>query len=151
MTDIEQRPGHEIVLPGTGQVVNLEDEVGASLALDALRGFESQIAEAKRTLVEAIAQRSAVLGSKSIRLPDGRTAQVSGGKETIYDSERIERELREAGCPEERIREIVEETVTYRVRAVEAKRAAAANPEYRRIIEDAQREIEKPFTVTLRR
>jgi hypothetical protein len=142
----------EVTLPGTGEIVSLSDESACALALNALRDFENQIREAKRLLTYGIVERTKVLGSKSFTLSGGKLkAEVRGGPERAYDAEAIERELREAGMPEARIRQIVREEITYTLRAVEAKRAAGANEEYAAIIERNATEVEKPYTVTIRR
>jgi hypothetical protein len=53
--------------------------------------------------------------------------------------------------PEERIREIVVETITYAVAAVKAKQAAGANPAYEAVIEAHKRVEEKKPYVTISR
>ena len=141
----------ELAIPGTGELVNLADEVSCALALDAVRDFERQLREAKSALTEAIIERAMVLGVRSFVLPDGRRAEVSAGTEIVYDAQAVENGLRAAGMPEERIAEIIEEQVSYRVRAVQAKRAAAANPAYAAIIEAAKTEQPRNRYVSLKR
>lgn len=143
--------GAALVVPGIGQVVNLEDERECALALSALRDFEQQVRDAKRALTEAIVERSRALGTKTIVLKDGVKVEVRGGSETRYDAEGIEHELRALGAPEEMIREIVTEEVTYKVDARRAKQAAAANDEYAAVIESNAIEYEKPYAVLVRR
>lgn len=123
-----------VIVPYVGQLVDVEDVDGLVRALATVKEMEARLATARRSLAEEIVRHSGIRGSKTITLEDGRGATVSGGPETVYHAEEIEAELREAGMPEERIREIVEERVTYAVKAVEAKRAAAANPVYAEII-----------------
>lgn len=142
---------HELVVPGTGEVIDLEDEIACCRALHDLNRMEQMIRTAKRELAYAITERSRVLGTKTITLPSGEKAQVGSDRETVYDAQAIEEGLRAAGMPEQRIQEIIETTVTTRVRAVEAKRAAAANPEYARVIETNRREHEKTPSVSFRR
>ncbi len=151
MTDVELREHGEIALPHSGEMVDLTDEVACAVSLDELMRMEAAIRSAKRVLSEAIAARAAVLGTKTINLTGGRKAEVKGGPEKHYDAQEIERGLRELGMPEDRLREIVREEVTYTVRAVEAKRAAAANPEYAKVIERATTEVERPVSVSIRR
>lgn len=141
----------ELVLPHSGELVDLSDELACGIALDDVRRMQSHLAEAVRTLSGAIAARAAVLGTKTVKLSGGRKAQVTGGPETHYDAQELERLLRIAGMPEDRIREIVREEISYTVRAVEAKRAAAANPEYARAVEAASSVVERPYSVTIRR
>jgi Arc/MetJ family transcription regulator len=132
-------------------LVDLEDEVAVAQGLVDLRNFESLVKEAKAILTDAFRARTQVLGTKTVHLPDGRVASLSAEKEIEYDAEAIEEALRALGMPEERIREIVEERVSYKVRAVEMKRAAGANPEYDRVMQDHSREVEKNVYVQIRR
>jgi hypothetical protein len=147
--ELVEQQRYEIVVPGTGQVVDASDEVGCAMALASVVEFEMAIKAAKQDLYRAIEERSRVLGSKTIPLPDGRKAVVKSGPVTEYDAEAIEVGLREMGMPEERIRQIVVEEVRYKVSAVEAKRAAGANPVYAEIIDANRREVEKPPYVSI--
>lgn len=149
--DLAIRESEEMALPHSGELVDLSDEVAVGVALDDVRRMQAHLHQAVRVLSDALAARAAVLGTKTVALSGGRKAEIKGGPEKHYDAQEIERGLRELGMPEDRIREIVTEQVTYTVRAVEAKRAAAANPEYARIIERATTEVERPVSVTIRR
>lgn len=151
MSEIEVREHEELALPHSGELVDLGDEIACGVALDDVRRMQAHLAEAVRTLSGALAARAAVLGTKTVNLSGGRRATIGGGTQRVYDAQEIERGLRALGMPEERIREIVAEEITYTVKAVEAKRAAGANPEYARVIERATSEIERPVTVTIRR
>jgi hypothetical protein len=153
VTDIEIREREELMLPpwdGAGQMVDLNNEVECAIAFDACRRLETHLAEARRVLAEAVAARAAVLGTKTILLPGARKAEVRGGTQLVYDANELERRLRLAGMPEDRLREIVREEVTHTVRAVEAKRAAGANPEYARALEAATTEVQRPHSITIR-
>lgn len=149
--EIAVRESEELALPHSGQLVDLSDEIAVGVALDEVRRMQAHLSHAVRALSEALAERAAVLGTKSIPLSGGRTASIGGGKTKAYDAEAIERGLRDLGMPEDRIREIVTETITYTVKAVEAKRAAGANPRYAEVIEAATTEIERPVSVSIRR
>ena len=150
MSEIEVRETEELALPHSGELVNLNDEVACALALDELRHMQAHLHHAVRALSEALAARAAILGTKSIKLSGGRTASITGGTARVYDAPEIERGLRALGMPEERIREIVVEQVSYSVKAVEAKRAAGANPAYAEVIEAATTEVEKAISVSIK-
>jgi hypothetical protein len=151
MSDIEVRDREELVLPHTGELVDLNDELACGVALDELRRVQAQIGHAVRAVSEALAARAAVLGTKTIPLSGGRQATIGGGTKKVYDAQEIEKGLRALGMPEDRIRDIVVETVTWTVKAVEAKRAAAANPAYADVIESAVTEVETPVSVSIRK
>lgn len=144
-------PGDALVLPATGELVDLNDEVSCAHALESLRILEAQIRQAKAGLTQAIVARSELIGSRTLPLGDGLKAIIKGGTAIEYDAEEIEQELRRAGMPEDRIRQIVLEQVSYRVAAVEAKRASVANPVYREIIDRHTRIVDKPSSVSISR
>lgn len=141
--------GEELVVPGVGELVDLDDENQCAMALVALREFEQQVRDVKAALSLAIAERAKVLGTQTITLDDGRKATIKGGVEVSYDATEVEDGLRRLGCPEERIRQIVREEVTYKVSAREAQRAAAANEEYAKVIEAAKMTVPKPAYISI--
>lgn len=141
----------ELVVPGTGELVDLDDEIACVQALIAVRNFEQQFREVKAALTAAIVERAKVLGTQTLTLPDGSKASLKGGSEISYDAEELMEQLRQLGMPEKRISEIVVEEVSYKVSAREAKRAAAANPEYEAVIESAKTTTEKPIYITVQR
>ena len=147
----EDSPIGEIALPGIATIVDLEDGEACAQALDDLRDFEQLISEAKAALTRAVVAHSERIGLLTFELPDGRKAEVVKRPVVTYDAEAIEEGLRAAGMSEERIRDIVKEEVTYKVAAVEAKKAARSNENYAQIIEDARSEIPKTPSVTIRR
>lgn len=143
-------PSMELVVPGTAELVNLDDPTAVALAIDSVRDMERELRSVKAELVSALVHASQKAGSKTLHL-EGMSVRVSGGVEWVYDAEAIEEGLREAGMPEERIREIVIETVTHKVAATEAKRAASANPDYAAVIDANKREEEQPNRVSISR
>lgn len=150
---LERIPEREqIVLPGTGEVVDLSDDVAVGQALKGLRDFKQLIQEADDALCAALVERSRTLGTKTLHMHGpGLTVTVGKGTETTYDAEAIEEQLRQVGMPEERIREVVVETVSHRVDARKAAQAAAANPTYRAIIEANKMERERKPSVGVKR
>lgn len=140
----------ELVVPGIGTVVDLSDPQQCALALADVREIESMFAGTKRRLTEAIVEASKQRGTKTLHL-DGLTATIKGDSVTSYDAEEIEVGLRAAGMPEDRIREIVKETVSYRVVANEAKKAAGANPAYANVIDSHKTTKETDPHVTISR
>jgi len=138
----------ELMVPGVGQVVNLEDAGECALALDALRDLEYQLRMAKTELTRALVHASQQAGTKTLHLP-GAKATISGGSETQYDADALIPALLASGMSPERVSEIVVETVTYKVSAVEAKRAAEANPVYAEIIDAHTTTVEKAFSVSV--
>jgi hypothetical protein len=147
----EYVPGMELMVPGIGEVVALDDPKQVAVALDGVRDLERQLRLVKGELTNALVYASQIEGTKTLHLEGGMKATIKSGSETVYDAEQIEVGLREAGMPEERIREIVVETVTYAVAGVKAKQAAGANPAYAAVIEAHKRTEEKAPYVTISR
>jgi hypothetical protein len=133
----EHPPGTDlIVIPAIGERVDLNDAPSVARAYRSVLDLEGMLREAKGTLADALVAASSRMGTKTLHLEGLRApVVVKGGYDTTYDAQAIKRELLAAGCPAERVAEIVVETIDYRVAAVEAKKAAAANPAYAEIIE----------------
>lgn len=147
---VEPATGEEIVVrtddlpvPVIGRLVRLADPEDVARALADVRQAEEQLADAKRVLVDRLLVERRLRGEGTIRFDSGVTVEIPKPEETVYDADAIERELRDAGMPEERISAIVRETVERKVMAGEAKKAAGANPDYAEIIERHRRVVEK--------
>ncbi len=138
-----------ILIPLTGELVPEDDVAAIGRAIFGIRDIQSQLRSATSALTEAAVELSTREGTKTLR-DAGVELTIRSGEETVYDAEAVEQELRDAGMSEERIREIVVETVSYKVSAVELKRAAAANPTYREIMERHSTKIEKAPSVSVK-
>lgn len=143
-------PSEELVLPASGALVNLSDPNECAQALTDLRDLESRIKEAKAIITDAIVREAERQGTKTLQLEIG-TASIRAGERTLYDAVAIEDGLRAVGAPEELIREIVQEQITYAVSGTRAKRAARANPTYAAVIEAATTTVDGRPSVTLSR
>lgn len=143
---------HEILLPLTGELVQADDPAAVAEALEHIRSIARECRDAELALVEAIVGVASERGlGKTIRLENGGIVTIKGGTETTYDAEEIEKALRRAKMPEERISEIVVETVVVKkqVKAVEMKKAASVNPKFKRIMEQNSVTRETRPTVSL--
>ena len=138
-----------LLVPGTGELIDPTDLEQCVNALAEVREFEQRLREFKLAVTDAVIDHHQRYG-KAIPLEDGRTVSLTAGEEVVYDAEQIELELREAGMPEQRIREVVVETVSYKVAAQQAKYAAAANPAYAEIIERHRQTVPKQRYVVIR-
>lgn len=150
MSDLLPAIPERAILPVTGEVIDLNDAAACARALADVRAFENDFRQVKALLSDALVALSQREGTKTLHTAGGKVT-VKGGSETTYDGEMLEVELRQAGMSEERIREIVVETVTYSVRASEAKRAAAANPAYAAAVERARTTRPKAPSVSVGR
>jgi hypothetical protein len=139
----------QLVVPVTGELLDLEDADKCVQVLTEIRELESQLREAKATLTEALAAEFARRGTKTMEV-GGTKAVLSGGSEIVWDVE-VLGELRDLGLPEERMDELVTTEVTYRVNANVAKAIAAANAGYAEVVERAKSVIPKAVYVSLKR
>lgn len=134
----------------TGELVDPRDTKAVIEALDAAREEVRRVSEIRKLAEAILAEQARIYGTKTLR--DGEwKAEVRGGSEVVWDAEELERRLRDCGMPEERIREVVLEKVTYQVSAREAMRAAGANDEYAAAVRACRSEVEKPVYVKVSR
>ena len=142
--NVTEEPGTEIaIMPLTGVVVNLESEREIAIAYKDLRELKDKVLEAERLLKEALRYRSEALGTKTFHIEGVGKVELRGGSRVEWpDPQALEEELRGAGCPEDVIREIVVEQVTWKVDGNRARRAAGANPVYAEIIERHKKTVE---------
>lgn len=139
----------ELVVPTTGEVLDLEDAPGCLRVLSEIRQLEQDLRSAKAALTDALAAEFSRQGTKTLEL-NGVKAVLGGGSEIVWDVEVLD-ELRELGLPEERMNELVTTEVSYKVNANVAKAIASANPEYAEIVERAKSTIPKAVYVSIKR
>lgn len=140
--------GDFLPVPGTGEVIDLTDPVSVARGLDGLRQHKRVVREIEDALTERLREERAMQGSRTLEY-DGLTVKFGADTETTYDAVALEEALRAAGMPESRIAQIVVETVERKVKAVEAKKAAAVNPKYATALELARSVVPKRQTVTV--
>lgn len=141
----------ELAIPGTGAIVSLDDESACAVALSDLRVFENQIRETKAILTSAIIERSKILGTKTIHLHAGGKAEIREGSKVAWNIEALESELRALGLPEDRLHDLIKETITRTIDGRVAKSIAAANEDYAAVIASAKSVTDRPSYVTVTR
>jgi hypothetical protein len=149
---IEELVGEQpdMLVPVTGELVDLRDVAAVALAVDAIRAAKHQLDAARQTLELVLRLEALKQGTKTLHL-DGLDVVISGGEKTEYDCELLQQLLQEAGLPENRIREAIVETVSYKVDGRVARQLAGANPAYRAALERAQQTVPIPWRVAIRR
>lgn len=138
----------EVLVPYSGQIVNLGDPPECLKLLAEIRELEGKLRDVKGALTEALAQEFSRQGKKTLEV-NGIKAELRGGTEIVWDVEVLE-QLRDLGLPDERMNELVKVEVTYRVNAAVAKQLAAANRDYAEIIQRAKSEIPKAQYVSIK-
>lgn len=137
-----------LVHPGTGEVLPATPENAAKL-LRSLRELRQRALDAAKDCERVIAEESSRQGKKTLRLGDV-AVELYGGSEVVWDVEKLRASLRRLGCPEERILELVRETIEYKIDNTVARQLAAANPKYAKAIEAAKTRHSKPLSVRIK-
>ena len=124
----------------------------AARVIHAARALKNQATEIVNEATAYLVEESTRQGIKTLHGSD-ETVTVSGGPSVDYDPAELRDNLLEAGCPQNRIDRAVVTEVTYKVDRAVLRQLSAANPVYRRAIEGAEIEVEKPYraSVKLRR
>jgi PAS domain-containing protein len=136
--------------PATGELISLEDPAVVAVALDEIRQLEDRLKYAKRILGERLAEESRVRGEMTMFLP-GVKVTLAKKKEIRWDMGLL-KQLLDLGLPKTRYDELVRQTVEVKVMANEAKKIAAANPQYKEIIEEARSDHEgDPYVTSIER
>lgn len=146
---IERFPNGTAIVPATGEVVNLNDPEDVAKVLTRVRVLEAQLGEMKRLLTQELVAHTRHMGERTTTLPGGQRVVREGGPVREYNAGEVERGLREAGAPDELIQRVVQRVITVKVNGTEAQKAARANPEYKRVIDAATTEVDKPYTIRL--
>jgi hypothetical protein len=147
-----EKTSNELVIRATGEIVDLEDYRQCGFALDTIRQLEQELRLVKTELQNAIAAESKRAGGmKTLALGDGRKLVIRGGPAFVYDGKQLKADLLAAGMPAERVAQIVEEVVTYKVSAAKAKLAANATDDYRFAVESNRAEVQHPWQVGVER
>jgi hypothetical protein len=139
----------EIVVPLTGELVDLRQPGQVAAALESVREAKRHLDQARVLLETVLRLEASRQGTKTLHL-GGVDCVVSGGSRVEYDCEQLRELLAEAGLPDDRLAELIVETVSYRVNQTVAKSVSAANPRYRAAIERCRRVEPAPWRVTVK-
>lgn len=131
-TDVAVPPPREIVLPPTGELIDLGNPDQVARALRTCRLAKTEIDGTRVLLEAAMVEQSRLAGTKTLRL-DGYLATVGPDSELAWDITVLP-ELLAAGLPDSRYNELVKTEVTYKVDARVATQIEKANPVYAEII-----------------
>lgn len=146
----EPEPTTELILAHSGQLVNLDDLSDVAKAYEEVARIKRALTEADRLLREAFAHHGRMNGTKTLYVEGVGKFEIKGSERTEWrDHEALADDLRAAGMPEDVVSEIVIETVSTKVDARRAARAAAANEEYAAIIERYRVTLERTPTITI--
>jgi hypothetical protein len=140
----------EIALPN-GVMVDLREPDQVAEALESVRDLKRALDRLRSLLESVLRLRSREQGAKTLHLENGWVAVVSGGTRPEYDAELLCRRLSAAGLPPERLGELVEAVITYKVNTQVARQLALANPEYAAALDEARTDVPAPWRVSVKK
>ena len=135
----------------TGQLVNLADPLDVARAYADITEAKRQLDEAQGLMLDILRLESLRQASKTLHLSAELTVELTGGKRLEWDDERLEEMLRAAGMPENRLAELIVETVSRRVDGRVARQVEAANPTYAAAIRACRTEKPAPWRASILR
>lgn len=140
--------GQELIIPTTGELVDLDDPAFCARALYELKELKARIRELEGYLKDSVLQESTRVGGKTLHFEGGFTAKISTPNEIRWDYT-VLLELIDAGLPEERFNELVLIEQTYKVDGSIVRQLQGANPVYAEIIDRAKEVVPRTPSVTV--
>lgn len=152
MSELAVTADSVLVLPHTGELINLNDAPAVARHLRELRDIRQKVNEATGILNEALAAYAQRIGTKTLHLEGVGKVTVTGGpgSEVVWDIEVLQG-LVDAGLPQDRFNELVTTEVSYRVNSAVAKQIeSSGNVKYSEIIGAARTRADKPYRASVR-
>jgi hypothetical protein len=147
-TELAEIVPTELVNVETGEALAPTVE-NVPAVLEAARAMKERLQGVIEAATAVVLEASRVHGTKTFHTGDADVV-LSGGPAVEYDPEALADCLREAGCPEDRINEVVKAEISYKVDRSVLRQLVGANPDYRAAAELASREIEKPYRASVK-
>jgi hypothetical protein len=145
LAKLEER---RVVVPGTGELVEIDDPRQVAKAVGSIRELERRLYELRRGLIQLLVEESQRVGSKTLRFPDVEV-EITGGVRLQWDIDKL-KQLRDVGLPEERLNALVYEVVEEKVDGRIAAQLRGANPTYARIIDEAKHYVPATWGATVK-
>lgn len=138
----------EIINPITGELIDIRETAKVADVVEQLRDVQNSARDAIGAITRALIEESQRVGTKTFAA--GKVAIVlSADSEIQWDVTELIK-LRDAGLPEERYADLVEEVVSYKVNGAVARSIASANDAYAEIIEKARVKVPKKQYVSIK-
>ena len=146
----ELAPRSELLDVLTGEIVEATP-VNAARALAAIKQMEARLRDVKAAVTAYVIEESQRQGTKTFHTPDGDLV-LTGGASTVIDPHILADQLREAGCPEDVIGQVVKEEVvtTYKVDRNRLRSMTSANDDYKAAAELATSTVENTYRASLK-
>lgn len=136
-------PRSELIDVLTGEVLPATPE-NAHAILARIAEMEQTIRTAKSAITEYVIEESIRQGTKTFDV-NGSKLVLEGGPSKQIEGHELAQLLREAGCPEQRIKDVVTEEITYKVNQRVLAQLVAANSDYATAAELTTTTVEKPY------
>ncbi len=146
MTELEQYTG--LLDVRTGELLPATVP-NAARAISSARALKHQINEIVHEATSYLVEVAALRGTKTLH-EDGETVEIKGGTGTEYDAQDLVEALELAGCPQDRIDAAVIAQISYKIDRSVLRQLAGANPDYKAAIELAERQVDRPYSVTVK-
>ena len=147
---MSEQASTELVLAHSGQLVNLDDLSAVAKAYEEVAQMKVRMIEADRLLREALLLHGRLNGTRTLYVEGVGKLEIKGAERTEFrDPLALAEELLAAGMPDDVVNEIVVATVSHKVDARRAARAASANPTYAEIIERHKVTVERMPTISI--
>ena len=144
----ERAQPQDLVIPGTGEVVNLEDPAEVARALGSVSDLSKLLWETKQALIALLVEEAQRQGTKTLHL-EGAKVTITGGQRLKWDVAKL-LELKEAGLPETRLTDFLKPVLTYKPDGHIAKQLeGSGNETYAQIIQQARTYEPAPWSATV--
>jgi maltooligosyltrehalose synthase len=132
----------------TGELLPATVE-NAATVLEVAREIEANLRAVKAAATAWLVEEAMRQGTKTFHVGQ-KKIELTGGNVVEYDADDLVEALRAAGCPEARIAEAVEETVSYKVNRSVLRQLVGANPAYKAAAESTQHVVNKPIRASVK-
>ena len=127
----------------TGEVLPATPE-NAHRVLMAVKEMEVKLRTVKSAVTAYVLEESQRVGTKTFNVRGGKV-ELTGGPTSEIDPVALGQLLREAGCPEDRIDEVIVATITYKVNRSVLRQLTSANGDYAAAADLATQPVEKDY------
>ena len=152
MSDLVPRSEPRPIINLHGEVIDRTDTPRVVELLDQLRQHKRDVDAAISACEEAINEEMDRQGKFTLQYGQLRAegSSADAARKYFYDTEVLRDGLREAGLPEDRIEELILKTYQEHVSRRDIQRLRKARPEYAKVIDEAERVIQKRRSVGIR-
>lgn len=139
----------ELLNPLSGELIPATEIGKIADAVLQIREMELKLQNARRLFASVIIEESRRQGTRTLT-GDGYRAEVSAPDELQWDIELLREGLTRLGLSEQRLNELIRQTVEYKVDGNVARQIASVGPEYKAAVEAAKSRVPKAQYVSVK-